>query len=94
MSYIIRQGDPTTTGGTVTQGHTLLEVFGKPATLEGMIATCPACKVGMGPIKPVSKRSLDIEGTVVIIHGDIVQCGCPPGANKVVATQYKATATA
>lgn len=94
MSYIIRQGDPTTTGGTVTQGHELLEVFGKPATLEGMIATCPVCKVGMGPIDPVSKRSLDVEGDVVIIHGDIVKCGCPPGANKVVATQFKATATA
>ncbi|EPJ45393.1 MAG: hypothetical protein OFPII_27570 [Osedax symbiont Rs1] len=94
MTYIIRQGDPTTTGGSVTQGHSLLEVLGKPATLEGMIATCPACKKGSGPIKPVSKRSLDIEGVVVIIHGDIVQCGCPPGANKVVATQFEATARA
>jgi len=94
MTYIIRQGDPTTTGGTVTQGHTLLEVYGKPATLEGMIATCPACKKGSGPIQTASKRSLEVQGVLVIIHGDIVQCGCPPGANKVVATQFKATATA
>ena len=91
MTYVIRQGDPTTTGGVVTQGHPLLEVFDKLATLEGMIATCPACKKGSGPIQPVSKRHCDVEGKIVIIHGDIVQCGCPPGANKVVATQYKAT---
>ncbi|EPJ45050.1 MAG: hypothetical protein OFPII_30420 [Osedax symbiont Rs1] len=94
MSYIIRQGDPTTTGGSVTQGHGLFETFGKPTTLEGMIATCPACKKGSGPIKPVSKRSCDVEGKVVIIQGDIVQCGCSPGANTVIATQFEATATA
>jgi uncharacterized Zn-binding protein involved in type VI secretion len=94
MTYIIRQGDPTTTGGKVIQGHSLLTVFGQPAALEGMIATCPACKAGQGPIQTISKRSLDVEGTLVIIQGDHVMCGCPPGANTVVATQFEATATA
>ncbi len=92
MTYIIRQGDPTTTGGSVTQGHSLFETFSKPTTLEGMKATCPVCKKGSGPIQATSSRHSEVNGKVVIVHGDIVLCGCPPGANTVIATQFKATA--
>ncbi len=91
MNYIIRRGDPTTTGGSVTQGHSLLETFGKPTTLEGMIATCPACKKGSGPIQITSNRNSEVDGKPVVVHGDIVLCGCPPGANTVITTQFEAT---
>ena len=94
MSFIIRKGDPTSTGGSVTQGHSLFDVLGQSTTLEGMIATCPECKQGSGPVKPISRRSCEIEGKIVIIQGDHVLCGCPPGANTVIATQFEATAAA
>ena len=91
MSYIICKGDPTSTGGSVTQGHGLIEVNGKQGTLIGMIATCPACKKGSGPIKPVGPRDIEVDGIDVALHDDYVACGCPPGANTVIATQNIAT---
>lgn len=91
MTYIIRQGDPTSTGGVVTQGHPLLTVFDKPATLEGMIATCLVCKKGYGPIRAIGSRQANIDGILVAIQGDHVLCACPPGTNVVQATQFEAT---
>lgn len=93
MTYIIRQGDPTSTGGVVTQGHSQLTIFDKPTTLEGMIATCPKCKKGQGPIKAISPREGTIDDRIIIIKGDHVLCGCPPGKNVVLPTQFDATAT-
>ena len=94
MSYIVRQGDPTTTGGTVLQGNGALTVQDKPATIEGMQASCPSCPAAIGVIKALGPRNLDISGVPVIVHGDQVQCGCPPGSNLVQATQSIAEATA
>lgn len=92
MTYIIRKGDPTSTGGVVTQGHNMLEIMGKPAALEGMIATCPDCTKGEGPIKTVEPREANIENKRIVIQGDYVLCGCPEGSNVVQATQFEATA--
>lgn len=66
MLYIIRQGDPTTTGGTVIEGHGLLTVENKRATRDGMMATGPVCDQGQGPIKEVIERK-----EMLFQYGDI-----------------------
>lgn len=48
MRNVARKGDPTSTGGMIQEGDSSWLSEGYPTTYIGMIATCPACKVGQG----------------------------------------------
>ena len=58
MRTVARKGDPTSTGGMIQEGDSSWLSEGYPTTYIGMIATCPACKVGQGPIVAVGPRSI------------------------------------
>lgn len=85
MAYLIREGDPTTTGGTVLAGYPEMTVEGRPAARITDPVWCPACQ-RVGQIA---------EGHPGFVHGNQyaalegyrVQCGCPQGSNRLIATQ-------
>ena len=83
---LIHQGDMTTTGGVVTQGVGNIMFVGCGVTHIGMIATCPSCKKGQGPITPIASIPVLVDGVQAALHGDIVACGCPPGSNTLIAS--------
>ncbi|WP_341536516.1 PAAR domain-containing protein [Aeromonas caviae] len=53
MRNVARKGDPTSTGGEIQDGDSSWISEGSPTTYIGMMANCPACKVGQGPIVAV-----------------------------------------
>ncbi|HIF9173973.1 TPA: PAAR domain-containing protein [Photobacterium damselae] len=82
---MIHLGDKTTTGGVVVQGVGDIALIGSGVTQIGMIATCPACKIGQGKITPLTTINVFVDGVQAVLHGDIVACGCPSGSNSVIA---------
>lgn len=87
MRNLARKGDPTSTGGAIQDGDSSWLSEGSPTTYIGMIATCPACKVGQGPIVAVGPRSIIGPGGPVALQGDYVACGCPPMSNTILPAQ-------
>ncbi|WP_336989321.1 PAAR domain-containing protein [Aeromonas hydrophila] len=87
MRNVARKGDPTSTGGVIQDGDGGWLTEGAPTTYIGMIATCPACKVGQGPIVAVGPRSIIGPGGPVALQGDYVACGCPPMSNTILPAQ-------
>lgn len=87
MRNVARKGDPTSTGGAIQDGDSSWLSEGSPTTYIGMIATCPACKVGQGPIVAVGPRSIIGPGGPVALQGDYVACGCPPMSNTILPAQ-------
>ncbi|HIF9106908.1 TPA: polymorphic toxin type 44 domain-containing protein [Photobacterium damselae] len=83
---LIHLGDKTTTGGVVVQGIGNVALVGSGVTQVGMLATCPACKVGQGKIVPLTAINVFADSVQAALHGDIVACGCPYGANTVIAS--------
>lgn len=87
MRNVARKGDPTSTGGSIQEGDDSWLSEGSPTTYIGMMATCPACKVGQGPIVAVGPRSIIGPGGPVALQGDYVSCGCPPMSNTILPAQ-------
>lgn len=58
---------------------------GLVASSVGHKATCPACKKGIGNIVAVGPRTAFLPAGPAARAGDYVACGCPPGANTLVA---------
>lgn len=87
MRNVARKGDPTSTGGMIQEGDSSWLSEGYPTTYIGMIATCPACKVGQGPIVAVGPRSIIGPGGPVALQGDYVACGCPSMSNVILPAQ-------
>jgi hypothetical protein len=56
---------------------------GKPIARLGDKATCPRCKKGWGPIVTADPH-MKIQGIPVARDGDIVDCGCSYGSNRLV----------
>ncbi|HIF9499316.1 TPA: DUF6402 family protein [Photobacterium damselae] len=83
---LIHLGDKTTTGGVVVQGIGNVALVGSGVTQVGMLTTCPACKVGQGKIVPLTTINVFADSIQAALHGDIVACGCPYGANTVIAS--------
>lgn len=85
MAFVIREGDPTTTGGKVIAGSTTTNVeFRKAARISDPV-WCPKCS-SMGFIAE-GNPTYNVEGVAVATHGHAVQCGCPSGSNRLIATQ-------
>lgn len=78
-------GSKTSTGGVVIEGNSGLEFDGLVASSIGHKATCPACKKGVGEIVAVGARTTFLPAGPAARAGDYVACGCPPGANTLVA---------
>jgi uncharacterized Zn-binding protein involved in type VI secretion len=78
-------GSKTSTGGAVIEGNGGVMFDGLVASSVGHKATCPACKKGIGPIVAVGPRTANLPAGPAARAGDYVACGCPPGANVLVA---------
>lgn len=79
-------GDSTTTGGAIIDGASTVFAEGRLVALIGSQATCPACQKGIGPIRQTHPHTVEVEGRQVCLHDSIVECGCPPGTNRVIAS--------
>ncbi|WP_277587655.1 PAAR domain-containing protein [Pseudomonas chlororaphis] len=90
MTFVIREGDPTTTGGRVLVGSTTTIVEHRKAARISDPVWCPQCN-SMGFIAEGNPTFI-VEGVAVATHGHAVQCGCPPGSNRLIATQSTVTA--
>lgn len=85
MTFVIREGDPTTTGGRVLAGSTTTIVEHRKAARISDPVWCPQCN-SMGFIAEGNPTFI-VEGVAVATHGHAVQCGCPFGSNRLIATQ-------
>lgn len=87
MTAIIRLDDPTSQGGSVLEGDATVLHAGQPMAIVGMLASCPKCSAGQGPIVAMGPRTVNLPGGPVALAGDMVACGCPPNSHFLVATQ-------
>lgn len=81
---VIRQGDRTSHGGTVLEGHQLLMVYGKPAAGIGHKASCPKCSGTITIVEGAMNATM--MGINVAVEGMKTSCGAT-----LVATQFTAT---
>ncbi len=80
---IIRQGDPTSHGGTVLEGFSTFEVYGKPASGIGHKGYCPRCKRDF--VIVAGAENFTFCGTNVAVEGMQTSCGAV-----LIATQHQA----
>ncbi len=85
MALVIREGDPTTTGGIVVAGSSANAIEYRKAARISDPVWCPACK-SMGFIAEGNPTVID-EYVALATHGHAVKCGCPFGSNRLIATQ-------
>lgn len=85
MALVIREGDPTTTGGIVVAGSSANTIEYRKAARISDPVWCPACK-SMGYIAEGNPTVID-EFVALATHGHAVKCGCPFGSNRLIATQ-------
>ncbi|MHC9162462.1 S-type pyocin domain-containing protein [Pseudomonas aeruginosa] len=85
MACVIREGDPTTTGGTVVAGSSRYIAEHRQAARISDPVWCPACK-SMGFIAEGNPTFID-EYLAVASAGHAVCCACPFGSNRLIATQ-------
>lgn len=85
MAFVIREGDPTTTGGIVVAGSSTHTIEYRKAARISDPVWCPACK-SMGFIAEGNPTVID-EYLALATHGHAVKCGCPFGSNRLIATQ-------
>lgn len=84
MAEIIRQGDPTSHGGTVIEGSLFDICMGKPIAFVGHKVTCPKCK-GIFPIAEGAPNTT-FYGKGVALAGMKTACGAI-----LMATQFSDT---
>lgn len=85
MALVIREGDPTTTGGIVVTGSSANTIEYRKAARISDPVWCPACN-SMGYIAEGNPTVID-EYVALATHGHAVKCGCPFGSNRLIATQ-------
>ncbi|WP_322014325.1 PAAR domain-containing protein [Paraburkholderia sp. J12] len=78
---LVRNGDPTTTGGVVIATTSSRCDGGKPLALDGEEATCGKCK-GIFKIFGTCTK-VTWQGRASVFDGDLVLCPC--GQNRVIA---------
>ncbi|WP_261804236.1 PAAR domain-containing protein [Serratia marcescens] len=82
---IITVGDQTTTGGRVLNGARTVFCQNKAVAFIGSISFCPQCKTS-GVIRRTQPFNVFAEDRPVCIEGDIVECRCPVGVNRLIAS--------
>ncbi|UCR83750.1 PAAR domain-containing protein [Pseudomonas chlororaphis] len=85
MAFVIREGDPTTTGGKVIAGSATTFVVDQRVARIADPVWCPVCQT-VGYIAEGHHTLLDNQQATAV-EGGLVQCGCPTGANRLIATQ-------
>ncbi len=85
MPFIVREGDTTTSGGLVSNTSSRMILDDQRVALMGDPVWCPACG-SAGYIAQGNPTYVD--GFVAAAtHGHEVRCGCPPGSNRLIASQ-------
>ncbi len=87
MPFIVREGDTTTSGGLVSNTSSRMILDDQRVALMGDPVWCPACR-SAGYIAQGNPTYVD-EFVAVATHGHEVRCGCPPGSNRLIASQDK-----
>ncbi|WP_122315845.1 PAAR domain-containing protein [Pseudomonas cichorii] len=85
MPFVVKEGDPTTTGGFVLSASATELIDQRRVARMGDPVWCPACK-SVGYI--AEGNPTYINGCVAVAtHGHQVKCGCPTGSNRLAASQ-------
>lgn len=82
---VITVGDKTTTGGTVESGARTVFFHGRQTALIGSVSFCPQCKTP-GIIRQTKSFNVFAESKQVCLEDDVVECGCPLGTNRLIAS--------
>lgn len=90
MSFIVREGDPTTTGGFVLAASASEVIDLRRVARMGDPVWCPECK-SVGFIAQGNPTYVD-ECVAVATEGHEVECQCAPGSNRLNASQQHFTA--
>ncbi|MQQ37125.1 PAAR domain-containing protein [Pseudomonas sp. SZ57] len=85
MSFIVREGDITTTRGFVLAASASEVIERRRVARMGDPVWCPACKQ-IGFIAQGNPTYID-ELVAVATQGHEVQCGCEPGSNTLTTSQ-------
>ncbi|WP_342653862.1 PAAR domain-containing protein [Pseudomonas sp. F3-2] len=85
MTFVIREGDSTTTGGTVLKASGTLTCEGRQLARMGDPVWCPACEQ-VGFICEGNPTFIDAL-IAVATTGQRVQCSCDEGTNRLIASQ-------
>ncbi|QJE02078.1 PAAR domain-containing protein [Massilia forsythiae] len=81
---IIRQGDRTSHGGTVVEGHPFLLIYGKPAAGAGHKVHCPRCPGNVVIVEGAVNATM--MGVRVAVEGMKTSCGATLIASQITAT--------
>ncbi|KTB67243.1 PAAR domain-containing protein [Pseudomonas syringae] len=90
MSFIVREGDPTTTGGFVLTASANEIIDLRRVARMGDPVWCPAC-TSIGFIAQGNPTYVD-DRVAVATQGHEVECGCEPGSNRLTASQEQVQA--
>jgi uncharacterized Zn-binding protein involved in type VI secretion len=90
MTYVIREGDLTTTDGFVMSASAKILVQQRKLARMGDPVWCPACK-RVGYIAQGNPTFI-AEYVAVATHDHAVHCGCPPGTHRLRASPGSVTA--
>ncbi len=85
MSYAVREGDPTSTGGFVMSASASHLVDLQRVARMGDPVWCAVCQ-SVGYIAQGNPTLID-DLVAVATHGNLVQCACKTGRHTVIATQ-------
>lgn len=85
MSYAVREGDPTSTGGFIMRASASHLVDLQRVARMGDPVWCAVCQ-SVGYIAQGNPTFVD-EFVAVSTHGNAVECACRPGSHTVIATQ-------
>ncbi|MDY7563016.1 PAAR domain-containing protein [Pseudomonas sp. 10B1] len=84
MTYVIREGDRTTTDGFVISASGKVVVQSRKLARMGDLVWCPGCE-RVGFIAEGNPTCID-HYVAVATQGQAVQCGCPPGSHRLLAS--------
>lgn len=84
MVYVIREGDLTTTSGFVITASAKAAVQLRKLARMGDPVWCPACEC-VGYIAEGNPTFID-KYVAVATHGQVVQCACPLGSHRLLAS--------
>lgn len=90
MSYVVREDDPTTTGGFVLSASATQLMDQRRLARMGDPVWCPVCAT-VGYIAQGNPTFID-EYIAVATHGHHVKCDCAPGSHQLIATQQSLAA--
>lgn len=75
VRYILKNGDPTSSGGQLIAVRPTFVHHGVAIGVEGDMATCAGCKSN-GPVFNDCYPSWDYHGKQVLVNGAVVHCKC------------------